>query len=118
MKRSTLNYDRATRTYTVFPVVDPAGVEINFSACGDTLEAATKWAAQTYGPDVTVSERTFESPVAACEKVLIEAGIPESRWGEFYLAMTRMLNMAHDAGRPSDAMRSVVDHYRLMGRAA
>jgi hypothetical protein len=59
-----------------------------------------------------VEPHTYESEVPACERVLIDSGIPTEDHTLCRLAMQRMLNMALDAGRPSDAMRSVVAAYK------
>ena len=47
------------------------------------------------------------------KRVLIDSGIPEEHWSLLRADMGRQLNMARDAGRPSDAMRSAVRAFKV-----
>lgn len=59
-------------------------------------------------PGATVVTITEDRPLAPYEQVLVNSGIPEEHWPLLRADMTRQRNMARDAGRPSDAMRSAV----------
>lgn len=97
-----------TKTQTVRRLVAADGAIINH---GVNDHMVANGYADRY-PGATYVVEQVEVPVAPYEAVLIESGIDERYWPLLRADMGRMLNMARDAGRPSDAMRSSVRAFR------
>jgi hypothetical protein len=109
---------RYMKTKTVWQVVRTDGKILNFSVGNSREDAEKDLASGRYDKHLSlenaayVREHTYETEVAAYEKVLIDSEIPEEHWPLLRADMQRALNMARDAGRPSDAMRSAVRAFK------
>jgi propanediol dehydratase small subunit len=106
----------------IFPLVH-AIEAAGYKAYNVTSDGSTRLVVDIDGQTVTLAvTEVIDTPDkrSACDKVLdeaIESGkvLAEDK-NIVAQGMQRALNMAHDAGRPSDAMRSAVWEYAKVGR--
>lgn len=93
---------------TRYEVLDLDGKQINYG-WGDPANAAEQ-AARNGGGTIVVHHDQRE--VTASTRVLIDSEIDRAHWPLISADARRMGNMARDAGRPSDAMRSSVAAFK------
>lgn len=98
-----------TETKTSYKIFAADGTDLHHTWSDPDMAAKS---AEQYGNGAYVEPHTYEARVPAYKAVLMDSGIPEADWNMCCIAMNRMLNMAGDAGRPSDAMHSVVRAYK------
>lgn len=101
--------DRYATTHRSYQVLAADGHVLNYG--WDDPDRAAQDAARR-GAGAYVAPLTSVRTVTASDRVLIDSDIPEERWPLIRADAHRMLNMARDAGRPSDAMRSSVRAFK------